>query len=251
MASQFAYSDADYTAAMLQLGAASTALPSLTMYGQTLAQTLVGECVSAELFAAQMGVVPYVTLPDGTKGIVNVGGARSVISNPAKWSSQPSGVDPLAVQTLYLASHGAARMVGATAQASSSSTPDINVLSSSPVAGAIGVIPVAVYLTVLGVAAIAAAAWYATSAKQAVVQVDGTNARALSRVDSAVKLAEVSFATTGTIPSQFWDFLEAEATAEKKAGDEPWLIGAGVGAGVLAIGAAAWGTHRAGLWSFR
>ena len=231
----FAWQPATYAETMtgLSLATAQGARP-VTLPGAMLSHGLMGTCVSAELLAAQAGLVPFVTLTDGTKGVANVGGAREAV--------EAAGYDKASVRALYLGTHGGVRRVHATVKRAA---PDAPLTFGAAHAGApnIGFIPIAVYLTVVGVAAIVAGAWYASSTAAARATVDGENARQLARIDAASKLAMTELQTTGRVSRDTWDFLKHEADAEaSKAsllGKVPpaALLG---GAAALGLGAYAW-----------
>lgn len=204
--------------------------PSLRMGGSDFAQGLEGALTGVELLAAEAGVIPYVTLEDGTKGVVNVGGARDIISNRARWAnaSRISSSDALAVQTLYLAAHGSAR------QAHGSS----RVLSS--VDAPIGFLPV-VPLVVLGVAAIIATAAYATLTKQTQIECDAANARAAAAVKASTDLGMAALTAGQPIPDGVWQTFQTIAHTEAHSG---WWRPYALAGGVAAAAGGAWWVRR-------
>ena len=207
----FAFDPARSVSALASMGASGG--ERVTLPSRDLAQGLFGALVSAELMAADAGVIPWVEFPDGAggmfRGVASVGGARDRIDDPSRWSRRSSdGPDPAAVRALYLGAHGAVRQTHATAQ-----TTPAGVGRASDV----GLIPVGVYLVALGVAAIVATAAYAVATENARTTVSGENARQTTRVTTAIELAKTEMQHTGKIPRELWAFLNHEADAEAAA----------------------------------
>lgn len=171
--------------------------------GRELAQGLMGPLVSAELLAAKAGVVPYVDLPDGTRGVVQIGAARSRLDGA-----------PESVRTLYLAAHGLARRTDATARLVPDATPlTVATVPSHRIAAGF-VLP----LLVLGVAAIVAGAAYATLTAQTRAEVDAENLRQAERLKVALVAAQFALENKRDIPPEFWQSLSGHAQAEHRAG---------------------------------
>ncbi len=205
--------------------------------GNALAQGYFASLVSAELLAAEAGLVKFSELPDGQggmfRGIASVGGARAKLP-PADTRDEKMR----AVRALYLASHGSVRQAHANTRPGGAHVPD------KAVRVEVGFIPAAVYLVAVGVAAIVAGAYYATETEKQRVIVQGENARAVARNTLALKAAELEMRATGHIPRELWGFLEGEANAEAKAktplGLPLPLLVAGGAAAVGAVAYFAW-----------
>ena len=80
--------------------------------GTQWAPGAMGALMRAEFLAASAGVIPSITLEDGTQAIASVGAARDVIDRA-----------PESVQTLYLATHGIVRQTHAKALVWDGQTP--------------------------------------------------------------------------------------------------------------------------------
>ncbi len=208
--------------------------------GSSLAQAQMGALVSAELLAAQAGVVPWITLPDGTKGVLAIGSARDRIDRA-----------PPAVRDLYVASHEATHAITIRATSGVAQSPQIARWSPNMLAlteRPIGFIPVAVYLTVLGVAALVAGAWYAAEASRATVTAENARLVQLAQVDASTRLAFTQLATTGTISQDLSKNLDpALVQANVNAGGPlpAWLP---LAVGGVAVAGTALYLHRRGVF---
>lgn len=198
----------------------------VALEGVQWAQGAMGLLMRAEFLAAQAGVVPWITLEDGTQAIASVGAARDRI-----------GQAPESVQTLYLAAHGLARQTHAQALVWDGQTPmlsageDLEDLE-------MGLAPLAVVVIVLGVAAILATAAYFIH--RDTIEVEGRNFRTTSILSSTLDLARTQLQQTGKIDPSLYEVFRELAGAEAKesgAGWLPWVVGGGV---VAALGAWAW-----------
>lgn len=193
-----------------------------------------GALLSAELLAAEAGLVPWIELPNGEKGIATIGEARSVIDQA-----------PPGVRTLYRATHGVVRMTHATTKPAAEHVPALGeLLARHPVEDSIalagleeelelGAIPVAVYI-VLGLAAIIATAWYMR--QETKIEVDGKNTRHAADLAHMANAARDSLRLTGKIDPNLYKLFEPFADLDKSNGLSWPLIAGGVG--LSAIGGA-------------
>jgi hypothetical protein len=177
--------------------------------GPELAQAQMGALVSAELLAAQAGVVPWFTLPDGTRGVLNVGAARERIDGAS-----------LEVRTVYLAAQGNARRLATQALPAVEGVPH-PWLSVEPQPIGFLTVPVLIALTVFGVAAVVAGAWYAS--RPAVVQAQSDGLVEIAEVDAIAKLAAGELAATGKISPALIDALKPAAFREE-AEASSWVL---------------------------
>ena len=195
------------------------------------AQGAMGVLLRAEFLAADAGVVPWITLDDGTKALVTIGAARDHIADA-----------PEGVRTLYLAAHGLVRQTHARALVWDGQTP----LLQGP-EEEIGVGPLVIAVIVLGVAALLATAAYLIH--RDTIEIEGRSARTVSILGTTLDLARTQLATTGRIDPALYQALTALAGAESKEGGSslvwiPWTVG-----GVALLAAGAWAWHRgARLW---
>lgn len=231
--SQFQFDVTEGNTALAMFGLASgerTRIAGPKLQGGCMAALL-----EAEWLAASAGVVPFYTMPDGSKALVQVGAARERIAQA-----------PESVRTLYLATHGSVRLshLYATDANRSSGASPVELLTGQQ----IGVLPIAIIvaLTVTGVAAICAAAWYAKEATQKIVETRGEYLRSTYAVNQASAIASAALAAGQPIPDGVWRvFGEAAKTEHQQASVAPWLLG-GVAIGAAALGVAAYyGGHHA------
>src|SRR5689334_20055380 len=165
----------------LALGTFSSAVgTSAAIGGRNLREGLLQSLVPAEIMAAAAGLVPWFQLPGGQRGVAVVGAARAKIAS----ASEP-------VRTIYLGAHGAARSAQAHARASSASSDRIDgalaaLQNLPPLPIQIGDFGVtAIVLTVMGVAAICATAWFAKGTVEKLVQTHADDLRASYAADTA------------------------------------------------------------------
>ncbi len=203
--------------------------------GNDLAQALMGTLVNAEILAANAGVTHMIQLPDGTRGVMEIGAARDNIDNA-----------PESIRTLYLAAHGAVREVNQRAVPRQAGTP-WGLANALPTSGLpqlevvpafFPIIPVIVALTVVGVAGIVAGAWYAASTKNTETQVGGDTLQKTIAADRALEAAKAMIAAGQPVPKDVWGVFGKVASGEHEAGIidqvKPFVIGAAVG--VLGLG---------------
>ncbi len=227
---------------------ASTALASFAtsaggareVHGVDLAQGYLGALVSAELMAAHAGVVPFLVLEDGSQGVAVVGGARAVIEDVRRWHRPRPGVDVEAVQTLYLAAHGAVRDAHGASRVVAAPVGAIGCCgacgSAAPVA--VGAIPIAVYVACVAIAAVVASATYFVMTDRSRVQVDGQKLVAVAGVDAATKVALAQIAAGLPVAPELLAIFGDAARREVQARDEgAFQVVAGV-VGVVAVGGA-------------
>lgn len=213
---------------------------NVALQGDDLAQAAMGVLVQAELLAAAAGVVPFVTLPGGIQGIIEVGKARSVIDK----------VSDVNLRTAYLASHGVARRAYVEATPAKAGTPILPGDSSLSFAGPftdegpqIGAIPVVavVALTALAVAALYAEVWFATNALHT-VEVSAGTLKEMQAIAILNKAADASIKATGKVDPAIVASVKDVATAE--AAKTPSLATA-ILFGVPLVGAVAAGGYYA------
>lgn len=179
---------------------------SVAMAGTDLLDGAAFSLLKAEFMAAQAGVVPFVPLPGGGKGVLTVGGALSQPSN--KWP-QPE------LETLYYLNHKGIASLHASVNRARPTTPKLVIPSLSPStiaddaafwnqvgAGAakLGIPQVAwLVIAAVGILATVAATWYATRTKLEEIQVDAKLARDQRAIGSLTDLAQQQLANTGKI----------------------------------------------------
>jgi len=163
--------------------------------------------LKAEFLAAEAGVVPFVPLPGGGKGVMTVGGAISMPDN--KWP-QPE------LRTLYYLNHKASAAMHGSLVKRRIQTPMLNVPASSPSqfqdeaaffesvgAGAaqMAALPAVAWLVIsaVGILATMAASYYATRTKLEEIQVDAQLAKDQHAIGSLTELAQLQLAATGKI----------------------------------------------------
>ncbi len=174
--------------------------------GEVWAHGAMAALVHAELLAAQAGVVPWLTLPDGSRGVVTVGAARERIARA-----------PEDVRTIYLATHA---IVRATHASAAPLTGDVRELANVAGEDELGEpITLVVALTVVAIAAIIGTAWYFT--RRSEIQVEGRNLRTTALAAEVARLAHEQLARGETIDAGSWDVLREIAKTE--AVDTPWL----------------------------
>lgn len=223
---QFSFDVTEGNTALAMFGLASgerTRLAGPKLQGGCMAALL-----EAEWLAASAGVVPFYELPDGRKALIQVGAARERIVDA-----------PESVRTLYLATHGSVRMshLYATDANLSRDASAVEVLTGQQ----IGVLPIAIIvaLTVTGVAALCAGAWYAKEATQKVIETRGDYLRSTYAVNQASTLASAALAAGQPIPESVWRvFGDAAKVEHQQASVAPWLLG-GMAIGAAALGVAA------------
>lgn len=210
-------------AALASFGMAKGNLAYLS--GQNLRAGLLASLYSAEMLAATAGVVPFIDLGNGEKGVAVLGGARSKLASA-----------PESVRTIYLAAHGAARQAQAHAREASSSVPlpqrTDRVLATVQQSQSIGALPLAVIaiVIVIGVAGVVATAWFAKGVVEKVVQTHADDLRASYAVDQAAKLAAAQIAAGLPVDPGVWEVLRTSAQREATAPSlVPWIALGGVG----------------------
>lgn len=228
MSTNFQYDPAAAATSIFRMGGAPSSRVKLT--GESWAQGAMGALFAAEMLAAKAGIVPLVTLADGTQGIVNIGAARSVIDKA-----------PADVRTIYLATHGAVRVTHAQAAPAQSSTALL------PGGTELGFVPLVIPIVVVAVAAVIATAWYFK--EKAEIEVAGQNLRTTSIAATIASLATQQLATTGKIDPALYAALGGLAGQEQNHALDSFLIPAAVGgAFVLGVGGL-WWAHRNGKLS--
>lgn len=237
-ATSFGYDPVAGAAALASFALADQSTPYVAMGGAKLQMGLMALLLDAELTAADAGLVPWVQLDDGSKGVFTVGAARDAIDTA-----------PPGVKTLYLATHGVVRRAHNEVRPLSPGMGAVQMITSHTEDGIgdIGLIPV-VALVVLGVAAIVAGAYYATSATEKLIETRSTELKYAAKLEAMHKLAGPLIAAGQPLPpgflEEFGDFSEKE-----KARDAfPYLWAGGA---ALAAGGIYWVWTRGGLRSVR
>jgi hypothetical protein len=232
---QFSFDVAAGNAALASFGLAVNERTRIA--GQSLQGGCMAALLEAEWMAASAGVVPFYELPDGRKALIQIGAARERLDTA-----------PESVRTLYLAAHGSARLshLYATDANRSAGVGSVDLLYTH---AGIGVLPLAIIvaLTVTGVAAICAGAWYAKEATEKIVETRGDYLRSTYAVNQASVIASAALAAGQPIPDGVWRVFGEAAHVEKQAPSSgaPWLLG-GIGIGAVALGAAfIYGGHHA------
>src|SRR4051812_8228141 len=174
--------------------------------GKSLREGLLASLWTAELLAAQAGIVPWFQIPGMGRGVAVVGAAREKIDG----ASEP-------VKTIYLAAHGAARQAQSHARPSKSTSAAGSALLDSHAVSETGDFGVtAIILTVMGVAAICATAWFAKGVVEQIVTTHGDDLRASYAADTAAKLAMAQIAAGQPVDPSVWSTLSGVASREKK-----------------------------------
>ena len=219
--------------------------------------------INAELMAAEAGAVPLLELPDGQRGVLEVGRARRVIEDPREWSRKPQA-DPDDVATVYLAVSGAVRQASAFARGPSKGTtvvrPPPIIPAGAPEAalfnpgdlglGSTGepgmllardvelaaVAPLVIVLVVLGLAATVGTAWYATSTRN--VETDADRAVNVAATSELAALAQQQIAQGKPVDPAIVEAMRDLGNREKQG--SLWvpigagLVGLGIGAAAVA-----------------
>lgn len=169
----------------------------ITMAGNEWAQGAMHALISAELLAAQAGVVPWFEMPDGTRGVLTIGAARERIHTA-----------PEDVRTLYLATHALVRSTHASAAPASGDAPELAGMDED-----LGEpMTLMVALTVVAIAAIIGTAWYFTSRSK--IEVEGRNVRTTALAGEASRLGFAQLERTGRIDPGVWEVFKSIAETE-------------------------------------
>lgn len=226
------------TALDVVFGGASDSRAPVALASRTLRDGLLAACVRAELLAAQAGVVPWVELPGGERGVAVIGGARAKIAGA-----------PDDVRLPYLAVHGATTYASAAAVRGRSDderidhVPGIEGLCPSCAGDTIGN-PIVIGLVVVGVVAAIATAWWAHDRSLEVVRTEGQSLRAAQSTAALADLARGQLATTGRIDPSLVESIAGLGRAESREG---WAVPLAIGVvGTTAAGLAVWGFLRRG-----
>lgn len=209
------------------------------MIGHDLVDGAAFSLLKAEFLAAQAGVVPFVPLPGGGKGVLTVGGA---LAEPdQKWPQEE-------LRTLYMLNHkGIAAIHGSVNRR----RIGVSMLEVGPVdpatiqdqaayfaevgAGAaqMGVIPAAwLVIAAVGILATVAASYYATRTKLEEIQVDAQLAKDQHAIGNLTDLAQQQLAATGKIDPNLIAAIRNTGSSTSW-GVWPYVIG---GAGLVAAG---------------
>lgn len=175
---------------------------------------------SAELMAAAAGLVPYFQV-GGQKGVAVLGGARSRLSKASE-----------GVRTIYLAAHGAARQASAHARL---------VSGEQAYVGDIGDFGVSVVITVIGVAAVVATAWFAKGAVEKLLETRAEDIRASYAANTAAGIAAAELASGKDVSPEVWSILKGVADRERTDGWMPYAL---AGGGAIVLGAGLFALHQ-------
>lgn len=181
--------------------------------GEDAAQAYMGALVSAEAVALSASAVPP-NVPIGTA------------AHHGDWAGAPAGA-----RELYRATQYWVRKSGGTTLAAKGSVPDT------------GTQQALVALLVVGVAAIVAGAWYATSTS--VVRIWAEHCTNIARLDRINKLAAVYIKSGKPVPQALWAQLGNVGGKLGAASDYVVPIGLGVGGLVLVGGGIALASRSA------
>lgn len=208
-----------------------------TLSGKSLREGLLASLWTVELLAAQAGLVPWIQIPGQGRGVAVLGAARERLDHADE-----------AVKTIYLAAHGAARQAQSHARISKSSTPEGAAALDAHAISEIGDFGVtAIVLTVMGVAAICATAWFAKGVVEQIVTTHGDDLRATYAADTAAKLAMAEIAAGQPVDPSVWSTLAGVASREKKDSlVAPGIIVGGVAAAAAFVGWEIWKGHAHG-----
>ncbi len=233
---------------------------SVAMLGGQLREGALTTLLRAELMAAQAGIVPFFDLgPPLGKGVVSVGAARERLSDSnlaaltglggAFLTNNPTAKNTDAderlarlrdVRTVYLAAQGAVRRAGAFARPAKEETPriaghDLMGIELEHRIESLGLGPIVVVaLVVMGVAAIAAGAWWAVKWKEKDVELEVEKARVLASTGTLSDLARTQIASGQPVDPQIIAALSDLGKREAKAS---WMPAAVLGAvGTVALG---------------
>lgn len=196
--------------------------------------------LSAELLAAQAGVVPFVDTPYGP-GVLELGAARSVIERPERWqqtgrSDLPGaagfrGVEAFAQEAIinsYLGTYAQARRTHALTHPFKGTPPALP--KGGVQVGQVG--PVGLLaLTAVGIAGVIAAAWYAVAVTEKWITVRADEAVDLAKVRAVADAGRAQIAS-GQDPTA----LDRLATVRGERGGSSWGWYAAAGGVVLAVG---------------
>ncbi len=234
---------------------------SIALMGGQLSQGALTTLLRAELLAAQAGIVPFVDLgPPLGKAVITLGAARDRMGDRDLASLAGLGgpfltMNPTAkgttaderfarlqdVRTVYLASQGAVRRAGAFARPAKDATPrivghDLMGFELEEHLASLGILPILVVaMVVVGVAAIAATAWWAVKYKEADIELDAQKARAVAATASLADLARAQIAAGQPVDPAIVEALGGIGRGEKRAGWAPYVLGA-VGATIIGGG---------------
>jgi hypothetical protein len=229
MAASFEFDTTRARAALARMARAGDG--ALAMDGEDWAQGAMAALLDAEFLAAEAGVVPWITLPTGERGLLTVGAARESIAGA-----------PEDVRTIYLATHALVRSTHAQAQPWAGSAPMLRGLGARPSSALALGDPTGgliIALTVIAIAAIVGTAWYFT--RKETIQVEGRNVRTTAIAAEVANLAREQLAQGGKIDPEVWGVFKSIADAETRQTWLPWVLG---GALVVGGGAAAWAYWR-------
>jgi hypothetical protein len=152
----------------------------------------------AERLAASAGAVPWIRLPGGGLGVIQIG--RALSAPKSAWK------EPTA-RNLYLANHKVWQSIHDAQRPAKASTPPIILTQASPgsipslFSDQIGAIPALVYVAIaaVGVLATIGTAYYATRTEEQRIETESQRLRAAHAVGSLSDLAATQLATQGKI----------------------------------------------------
>ena len=236
MAATFEFDNTRARAALARMARAGDG--ALAIDGEDWTQGALAALLDAEFLAAEAGVVPWITLPNGERGLVAVGAARESIAGA-----------PDDVRTIYLATHALVRSThamakpwgGTTPHLASFAPPRVSAASLLRTSAALGdpTGGLIIALTVIAIAAIVGTAWYFT--RKETIEVDGRNVRTTAIASQVANLAREQLAQSGRIDPEVWGVFKSIAESETR---QTWIPLALGGVVVLGGGAAAWAYWR-------
>jgi hypothetical protein len=208
--------------------------------GDALADGALVALLKSEWLAANAGATPWVPLPGGGKGVLEIGGALA-----AKADAWPPGA-----RQLYLAQHRTWSAIHASVTKARSSTPlltmpedilgqgTISNFASNQMTGQMAGLGPLIVLGVVGIAAIISGAWYVTRTEQTMIETNADYLKHVAKLGQISDLASKQLAETGKIDPQLVA-AGNEGTPDMPTGPNAalWL---GIGAAaVVAVGGGA------------
>lgn len=180
--------------------------------------------LKAEFLAAEAGVVPFVPLPGGGKGVMTVGGAISMPDN--SWP-QPE------LRTLYYLNHKATAAMHGSVIRKRIKTPMLEVPGLTTSTSELEQLPQAfIIIAAVGILATIAGTYYATRTQLEEIQVDAQLAKDQHAIGSLTELAQLQLAATGKIDPDLIGAIR-NTGSQTSWGFWPYVIG---GAGLVVAG---------------
>jgi hypothetical protein len=206
----------------------------IALHPHAWAQGALTSLYGAELLAAEAGLVPFIQLENGQRGIATIGEARTRLDKA-----------PPEVGRIYRALHAAVRQTHAKAAPARPEVPELGeLLEGHPIEDALalsglygetdpelGVVPavlIAIVVGVVAVAGIVATAWYMRDEKR--IEVDGQNTRFIAAITALTDLAREQLRLTGKIDPALLGSIDkvTENVPESNGVSWPFIAGGAV-----------------------